>query len=107
MTDNTPQDSQSDAEKIVNEILRRHDHQQDAHELDVSLIEAYVTTRVKEAERLARIDELEQMSHINFVASTVVPRVSTDNRNPVKRMSDHINERLEAERNKLKEGKDE
>ena len=50
MTQHTPQDSQSDAEKIVNEILRRHDHQQDAHELDVSLIEAYVTTRVKEAE---------------------------------------------------------
>ncbi len=52
-----PQDSQSDAEKIVNEILRRHDHQQDAHELDVSLIEALITKR----ETLARIDELTKM----------------------------------------------
>lgn len=42
----------------------------------------------------ARIDELDKMRQVTFRASTVVPRVSTDNRNPLKRMDDHISERL-------------
>ena len=56
----------------------------------MQLITQYGDTR----EREGRIDELSRMNSINLRAAAVVPRVSSDNRNPVKRMSDHILDRL-------------
>lgn len=63
-------------------------------------------SKVKQSNNRARLDELEKMSHINFIATTTVPRTSSDNRPPVTRMSEHILDRIKELQTILnKEGK--